>query len=943
MTGRKPFIRISWLIGILAAIGMIIALVQPAFGTDTSITTDKHMYFGGETMHITGSGFKASVPITVTVNRPDGNPGSGRVTDNITGVTSNESGGFTASYLLPGIPGTYRITATDGVNTADTHVADPVQGSYNLDQAANGGVGNPPVSPVTWENGNLNASKSHYREGESIPYRVILTGLPVNVVSSILIEWDVRKSGHNAIDYITGPQRIAQTVDPTVGVSGLGSPTYYLIPTPTQNTIRINSFNALPSDNNNKYLWGYNVSNVTFGTYTNGVDVTTGDSSTSVIIYFKATSSTAVLSWGGHIARSDEWASDGGGATSVSGSPYHMRILELCQLPPSKQTCGGGNQDRSLSEAAVIAVSTITIIKDADPNAAQDFAYTTTGGLVPATFSLDDDSDNTLSNTQIFSVNPGTFSVTESAAPSGWAFTSVSCTSSGTGTSTTTNAQTANITIGANGGGAVTCTFTNSLQTAHLTLVKTVINDNGGAKVVSDFPLFISGTPATSGVSYELLAGSYTASETTQTGYAASAWGTDCSAAGTITLLPGDDKTCTITNNDIAPKLIVIKHVINDGPGNPGTKVAADFSITVTATSPSPATFPGAESPGTNVALNVGSYSVAEGAHSGYIVTYSADCTGTIDIGQTKTCTITNDDIAKSVVTDSSLCTFDVDNGLQGNQFRLLFTPDTTAWKLNASNPGQFYYNIFYFGAGGGTVNMVLPYPFVTQGAMPIHVYSNVTVTHPSQGVTCFIPGTGIANASTQVTLGSYTDTNGNGSVGLGDTTVVSVTLPALPGQFAYINIHLDYGLKGTTGYAKDSNNNAVKSGTSTVVVPDDQTYKFDDNVAPGPGQTGGDPTVMSENNFKRDPGIGGLVQKTVTVDGAIDYEPVTGASVKITDSAGVQLANLVTDADGFFMWQYKKTGKAESYTVTVTSPLGTLTKIVELKANEMVILNIRY
>ena len=34
----------------------------------------------------------------------------------------------------------------------------------------------------------------------------------------------------------------------------------------------------------------------------------------------------------------------------------------------------------------------------------------------------------------------------------------------------------------------------------------------------------------------------------------------------------GQTKTCTVTNDDIAPKLIVIKHVVND---NGGTAVAA--------------------------------------------------------------------------------------------------------------------------------------------------------------------------------------------------------------------------------------------------------------------------------------------------------------------------------------------------------------------------------
>ncbi len=86
-----------------------------------------------------------------------------------------------------------------------------------------------------------------------------------------------------------------------------------------------------------------------------------------------------------------------------------------------------------------------------------------------------------------------------------------------------------------------------------LTLVKTVINDDGGTLQVADFPLFINGQPATSGVPVSLLAdATYTVTESTRPGYAPSAWGGDCSPDGTITLLPGDDRACTITNDDVA-------------------------------------------------------------------------------------------------------------------------------------------------------------------------------------------------------------------------------------------------------------------------------------------------------------------------------------------------------------------------------------------------------
>ncbi|MGE5831463.1 MAG: DUF2341 domain-containing protein, partial [Methanomicrobiales archaeon] len=87
---------------------------------------------------------------------------------------------------------------------------------------------------------------------------------------------------------------------------------------------------------------------------------------------------------------------------------------------------------------------------------------------------------------------------------------------------------------------------------ARLTLVKTVVNNNGGTKQVSDFPLFINSTPATSGVSYSVPANlELTASETSQNGYGSSGWSGNCSSAGKITLAPGEDKTCFIINDDI--------------------------------------------------------------------------------------------------------------------------------------------------------------------------------------------------------------------------------------------------------------------------------------------------------------------------------------------------------------------------------------------------------
>jgi len=177
-------------------------------------------------------------------------------------------------------------------------------------------------------------------------------------------------------------------------------------------------------------------------------------------------------------------------------------------------------------------------------------------------------------------------------------------------------------------GDSATCTINNNDQPAHLTLVKTVINDNGGTKTVADFPLFISGTPATSGVTYPLNAGAYTASETTQFGYTASAWGGDCAANGSVNLSIGQSKTCTITNND-QPGTIIIKKISK--PVNTGS-----FDFTTTGTGYDGFTLPGGGQ--NSQILDAGTYTAKELTQLGWILTGIG---GSTDPNTPYNCTVT--------------------------------------------------------------------------------------------------------------------------------------------------------------------------------------------------------------------------------------------------------------------------------------------------------------
>ncbi len=91
-----------------------------------------------------------------------------------------------------------------------------------------------------------------------------------------------------------------------------------------------------------------------------------------------------------------------------------------------------------------------------------------------------------------------------------------------------------------------------------ITVVKTVINDNGRTKTVADFPLFVNSTPVVSGVTnrFQAPAMSYMVSETADPNYTRTFSG-DCDFTGMLPLNPGSNKFCFITNDDIGAPVVV--------------------------------------------------------------------------------------------------------------------------------------------------------------------------------------------------------------------------------------------------------------------------------------------------------------------------------------------------------------------------------------------------
>lgn len=119
-------------------------------------------------------------------------------------------------------------------------------------------------------------------------------------------------------------------------------------------------------------------------------------------------------------------------------------------------------------------------------------------------------------------------------------------------------------------------------------------------------------------------------------------------SALTLLVDPNSSITCRYTNTAVAGALTVIKHVIND---DGETMTANQFNIEVANEGD---LFPvvGSES-GNSLELTPGTYQVVESENPSYEATYSDECSGSIALGEHKTCTITNDDIEREDGTTS--------------------------------------------------------------------------------------------------------------------------------------------------------------------------------------------------------------------------------------------------------------------------------------------------
>jgi fimbrial isopeptide formation D2 family protein/LPXTG-motif cell wall-anchored protein/uncharacterized repeat protein (TIGR01451 family) len=617
----------------------------------------------------------------------------------------------------------------------------------------------------TWLNGALNQQNSNYAEGDFVPQRVELGGL-VPGTYTLGFTFDRTKSGKYAYDYVAG-----------LDISGSSGATA--------------TWSSSVSDFN-----GPAPTHSPGGTYTVAVTIT--------FTITDATDPTATLLWTGHIASELDYG-PGSGAGSISGAPYHFSLTSTT----GTWGCDAGNRDNQLMADAVEA-GTVTIIKDAQPNAAQDFHFTLAApnGL-NAAFNLDDDSDATLPNTVTYRVPPGTSTAAEVNIPDGWNLTGLTCTVTADpngGATVATSLATHTATLGLVDDSAITCTFTNSRASTLEVDKEWVIN--GGTPVAEG-----SAAATSLGLSAQLTVdGANKPWDTALTGYlqgatvslnesatlgnplctwAGATHGSVTEVNGTApasTTLPhdvtldGGANHATITNAVTCSGALVLKKVVDNTNG--GTAVPGDFTLVASpAGGGADLTTAGSTAGHTFTVAAGATYNLSETGGPAHYTLAGIDCGSgavtsvQVPAGQTRTCTFTNHDNPGHLTLVKN-----VDHNGTGD------TTPASAWTLTATASS----------GGGATISGTTGVTGATKagtyalsesngpaaydpsvwtclaGTAPVPVTSGSVALAMGQDVTCTITNTAIKPHLTLVKIVNHNGTD--------DTTDASAfTLTATP------------------------------------------------------------------------------------------------------------------------------------------------------------------
>jgi hypothetical protein len=542
----------------------------------------------------------------------------------------------------------------------------------SIEQCRNGAQTVVDCSGSAWTTGDLNAQNSSYREGDFVPFRTIITGLTADTVYTLRIGYDAVERGLHAYDYLgsfDASNAPGQQVVPCDGVAGTsgphscgigsqpGNPSTFPVPTDVDT--------HFPSGSQQPGVfsaWGGLLQGAAYVSPTPITVATTGTVEREIDVTFKADGNTVVLAWGGHVASNLDWGAGETFVGSAPGASFHMRLKLI-------NGASTGNQDLSM-HGDVIAPTPAPFSTQAQPSVA------VISDPVTDTASLTGTSGPPLGFVAFFICFDATTRPDCRAGGEPVARTSALVsrfvrrrprTSATVVASTTfiprdpgfycfraeyTPAAGVPYSPGSHTDTTSECFQAATPTTLSVTKICDPTSDAGHFNLLIDGAVVLANVPCGAGTGpITVPPGPHTVSETaaagTSLGDYATTIGADCAANGTITLAPGQSRSCTITNvrqQPPSPQTATLKV-------NKVCQPASDeglFDLYIDSYR-----FPNVACghAGGPITLPIGQYTVSEQAGvntslDDYTAVISGDCAAngviTLTAGQTATCTITN-------------------------------------------------------------------------------------------------------------------------------------------------------------------------------------------------------------------------------------------------------------------------------------------------------------
>ncbi|MFH1229297.1 MAG: hypothetical protein V1678_02635 [Candidatus Aenigmatarchaeota archaeon] len=506
---KISFAILTAIIAILFAVNFVlpsIAYSGSAICTLTgayNVCTDYSDYAPTEIVTINGTGFTNYSSLQVKVIRPDGSSTTGdKPYEPNSWPTPYDTvqvvgGNFQYVYDLDGIVGTYNVEVLDGTNVLAIHTFTDGIGyaKSGYDKGA-----------ASWGTGN----QAGYNENDWVQYQYTVTGITGAVPSFNIVYNDL--TANKIMFQSLSNFRVCVNCPFATGSSVLNNG----VPrppstdgTPDANNNLWYSFTPLNINYAHTIVHGahtaadacnapdtlntpsadhcFTIDPVTISATNSHFPSSFSSGTNTITIFFEAQLGATYIWHTGH----ENLLSSGAGlygskapVEAVPGTTFGNHIYDSWTTAAFNGAGGSGSNqhvfidDQSAGSnggiilpipAVPLPTSGINITKITNPASASGVQFSFTGSL--DNFNLDTDSSTLAVNSSILFGNlpPGTYTVTEGAEPSGWSFTSLSCTPTQSISDTT-----ATITLSTSSSGVVNCTYTNTINKLTPTIATTL-------------------------------------------------------------------------------------------------------------------------------------------------------------------------------------------------------------------------------------------------------------------------------------------------------------------------------------------------------------------------------------------------------------------------------------------------------------------------------------